>query len=191
MQMFPPLRLTLLNGGLLLTVYFLGLVLTVLTFPKEKRRQLFYEPHYPREDPRWWILALGRLSAVSLVVLMFFTPLHLGTPFSIFSIVGLITYVAGYSTVVLSLLEYKHAPAGFPVTEGLYRLSRNPQWIGLVLVFFGASLVVGSWLHVVLLVILVIAYHFQILLEEAACLRLYGDKYASYMDKVPRYLVFI
>jgi len=188
MQIFPPLRLALLNGGLLLTAYFLGLVLTVLTFPKEKRQQLFFEPRYPREDPRWWILALGRLSAVSLVVLMFFTPLRLGTPFSI---VGLVTYVAGYSTVVLSLLEYNRAPAGLPVTEGLYRLSRNPQWIGLVLVFMGSSLAVGFWLHVVLLVILVVAYHFQILLEEAACLRLYGDKYASYMDKVPRYLIFI
>jgi protein-S-isoprenylcysteine O-methyltransferase Ste14 len=42
-----------------------------------------------------------------------------------------------------------------------------------------------------LLLILVFAYHFQILLEERVCLHTYGDAYETYAQDVPRYLLFL
>jgi hypothetical protein len=41
MRLLPVFGLSLLHGGLLLGAYFIGLSLSVLTFPKEKRRKLF------------------------------------------------------------------------------------------------------------------------------------------------------
>ena len=39
-------------------------------------------------------------------------------------------------------------PAGQPVERGLYRFSRSPQVLGLVLIQLGVSIVVGSWLAI-------------------------------------------
>jgi len=188
MQLIPSFRASLLSGGLFLFAYFLGLVTHVLLFPPDKRRKLFSEPTYNKKDRRRWIIVLGRMAAITLVVIMFFSPLKLET---IFFLIGLGIYLVGYALVMVSLVHYRRAPTDRMVTNGLYRVSRNPQWLGLVLVFTGTSVAVAGWLHVVLLALFVTAYHFQILLEEKICLRLYGEEYRAYMRAVPRYILFL
>jgi protein-S-isoprenylcysteine O-methyltransferase Ste14 len=74
-----------------------------------------------------------------------------------------------------------------PVTRGVYRFSRNPQNVGLVLAFIGTAVAVGSWLMVLLGILLGIGAHSRILAEERACLMQYGTAYQTYMDTVPRY----
>ena len=187
MRLLPVFGLSVFNGWLLLLAYFLGLTFNVLTFPPEKRKKLFLEPSYPRGDWRGVILLVGRVAAISFVASMIFTPLRTD---SLFLYVGLVTYLFGFSVVMLSLFEYRSAEVDRPVTSGIYRVSRNPQWIGLVLVFVGTAIAVATWLQFALLAVLVIAYHFQILLEERVCLRSYGEDYAAYMKQVPRYLGF-
>jgi protein-S-isoprenylcysteine O-methyltransferase Ste14 len=187
MKLFPDLRLGLQNGWALFAIYAIGLILTVATFSKEARSRLFYEPREHIEGIRKIILLVGRLSAITIVISMFFSPLQLG---SVFFILGMVIYALGYATVIGALLEYKHSPQGQPATEGLYRISRNPQWVGLVLVFLGISIMVASWLHLLLLLVLVWAYHFQILAEEEACFSMYDEVYQEYMNRVPRYLLF-
>jgi protein-S-isoprenylcysteine O-methyltransferase Ste14 len=118
---------------------------------------------------------------------MIFTPLQTG---SLFLYVGLAIYLLGFSVVMLSLVEYRRAEADRPVLQGIYAVSRNPQWIGLVLVFAGTAIAVATWLQLGLLAVLVVAYHFQILLEERTCLGLYGKDYQAYMKRVFRYLGF-
>jgi len=118
---------------------------------------------------------------------MIFTPLRTG---SLFLYVGLAIYLLGFSVVMVSLFEYRRAEVDRLVTHGIYRVSRNPQWIGLVLVFVGTAMAVATWLQFALLAIVVMAYHFQILLEEEICLRLYGEEYKAYTEEVPRYVGF-
>jgi len=186
MDFLPPVKFGILNGWLLLVAYFVGLTISALAFPPDKRKKLFLEPHYPRGHPRWFILALGRVAAISFVALTLFARLRLGS--SLFC-VGLAVYLIGYSVVMVSLYNYKRAPANDLVAAGLYRYSRNPQWLGLVGVFLGTALAVGGWLHLLLVLILVAAYHSQILLEEGICTSAYGEKYRDYMSQVPRYLL--
>jgi protein-S-isoprenylcysteine O-methyltransferase Ste14 len=90
--------------------------------------------------------------------------------------------------VMVSLHDFRSAPVDQPVTTGTYRVTRNPQWIGLVLVYLGATLAVATWFHLALLTVIVITYHYQILLEESVCGRFYGDKYKAYLQQVPRYV---
>lgn len=186
-SLLPALSLSVFNGWLLLAAYFLGLTLSVLTFPREKRRKLFLEPAYPKGNWRGLIIVFGRLAAIVFVVLMIFAPLRIESPYLY---IGLAVYLLGFSVVMLSLFEYRKVEMGRPVIHGIYRVSRNPQWIGLVLVLAGAAIAVATWLHFALLVIVVSAYHFQILLEEDICLRLYSEEYRAYMKEVPRYLGF-
>jgi protein-S-isoprenylcysteine O-methyltransferase Ste14 len=186
MVFLAPVEFGLLNGWLLLVAYFVGLTISALAFSPDKRKKLFLEPHYPRDHPRWIILALGRIAAISFVALTFCARLRLGT---YLFYVGLAVYAIGYFAVMVSLNDYKRAPADDVVTAGLYRYSRNPQWLGLVGVFVGTALAVGGWLHLLLVLILVAAYHFQILLEEGICTSAYGARYRDYMTRVPRYLL--
>jgi protein-S-isoprenylcysteine O-methyltransferase Ste14 len=186
MEFFPPVKFGILNGWLLLVAYFVGLTISALAFPPEKRKKLFLEPHYPAGHPRWILLALGRIAAISLVALTLFARLRLGT---CLFYVGLAVYAIGYCVVMVSLIDYRRAPADKMVTSGLYRYSRNPQWVGLVAVFVGTVLAVGGWLHLLLVLILITTYHFQILLEEDICTSAYGAKYREYMSRVPRYLL--
>jgi protein-S-isoprenylcysteine O-methyltransferase Ste14 len=185
MEFLPPLRFGILNGWLLLVAYFVGLTISALTFPPDKRKKLFLEPQYSRGHPRWIILTLGRIAAISFVALTFFTELRLGT---YLFYLGTAVYAMGYAVVMISLNDYKRAMADDVVTAGLYRYSRNPQWVGLVGVFVGTVLAVGGGLHLVLVLTLVAAYHFQILLEEDICMAAYGERYRHYMSRVPRYL---
>jgi len=187
MALLPAFGLSIFNGWLLLVAYFVGLILSVLTFPRDKRKKLFLEPSYPKGDWRGLVILFGRIAAISFVTLMLFAPLRTGSPFLY---VGLAIYLLGFSVVMLSLFEYRSAEADRLVTRGIYRVSRNPQWIGLVLVFVGTAMAVANWLQFALLAILVIAYHFQIRLEEEICLRLYGEDYKAYKKEVPRYLGF-
>ena len=186
MDFLPPLHLGVLNGWLLLVAYFVGFIISVMAFPAEKRKKLFLEPQYRRGHPRWVALMLGRIAAISFVVLTLFTELRKET--YLFH-VGVALYALGYVAVMVSLNDYKRAPADDVVTCGLYRYSRNHQWLGLVAVFVGTVLAMGAGLHLMLVLILVMAYHSQILLEEEICASMYGAKYREYMSRVPRYLL--
>jgi protein-S-isoprenylcysteine O-methyltransferase Ste14 len=186
MQLVPTFRLELQNGWLLLLAYFLGLTLSVLTYPSDKRKKLFSEPTYPRRDPRWAILALGTTASVAFVALTLFVPLSLKNPLVFCA--GLLLYSLGYLTVMVSLLQYRKTPVDGVVRTGLYRYSRNPQWLGLATVFAGTSLATASGLHLILLAVIVSAYHFRILREEEVCEVAYGQSYREYKRQVPRYL---
>lgn len=186
MDNVPPLHPGVLNGWLLLVAYFLGLIVSAMAFPTDQRKKLFLEPQYPRGHPRWVALSLGRIAAVSFVVLTLFTELRLGT---YLFYAGVTLYGIGYVVVMVSLNDYKRAPAEGMVTGGLYRYTRNLQWLGLVGVFVGTVLAMGAGLHLILVLIVVAVYHFQILLEEEGCASAYGEEYRNYMRRVPRYLL--
>jgi len=184
MELLPTLHFGIWNGGLLLLAYFAGLIAAAASFPHDKRKKLFLKPEHAKGDPRRLVRLLGTLAALSFVGLSFFTPLRLG---SVWFYLGLAVYAAGYALVQASLRDFKRTPLEEPVTSGTYRYSRNPQWLGLVLVYAGAALAMAAGLHLLLVVIMAVAYHWQILLEEEICGSAYGEKYREYMRRVPRY----
>ena len=160
MQIMPEFESGIMNGWLYLVVYFLGLAISAIGFPSDKRKKLFFKPKPPKGSSRRIYLAIGRIAAIAYNLLMIWTPLQIGTHFFL---VGSIMFLLGFFIVMVSLQNFKRTPVDRMVTRGLYRFSRNPQWVGLALVYLGTSLAVASWLHLGLLLILVIAYHFQIL----------------------------
>jgi protein-S-isoprenylcysteine O-methyltransferase Ste14 len=187
MSAIPEFEIGWMNGWLYLVAYFLGLIIMVISFPGDKRKKLFYEPVPPKGSPWKVYLAVGRVAAITFNLLMIWTPLQTGT---LLFFAGTLIYLLGYVIVMVSLVNFKRTPVDKTVTQGLYRFSRNPQWIGLALVFVGTGLASASWLHMGLVSILVVSYHFQILTEEKACEGFYGDEYRQYMKQLPRYLLW-
>jgi protein-S-isoprenylcysteine O-methyltransferase Ste14 len=90
-----------------------------------------------------------------------------------------------------ALYYFRKTPVGQPVVKGPYRMSRNPQWLGLFLVLLGSAIAVGIWLYIGLVVLVGIIYHKQILDEEKACIKKYGESYHEYMERIPRYFLFL
>jgi protein-S-isoprenylcysteine O-methyltransferase Ste14 len=116
-----------------------------------------------------------------------FSPLELGTA-GLF--LGLAIYALGFTTMIIALLDYRGTPTARPVTQGLCRLLRNPQWLSLAAILLGCWVAVGSWAGILLLLAAACFYHFRILREERAWLVSYGDEYSNHLQRVPHYLLF-
>jgi len=75
------------------------------------------------------------------------------------------------------------------VVTGLYRVSRNPMYLGLMMVLIGWALLLGSVGAILLIIlferVMVIA---QIRPEEVALAAKFGNEYANYASRVHRWL---
>ena len=77
------------------------------------------------------------------------------------------------------------------VTSGVYQYTRNPMYVGMALVLFGIAIWYGSVLAFLLMLAFIgLVTAVQILPEEKALERLFGDEYRIYKHNVPRWLFF-
>ncbi len=75
------------------------------------------------------------------------------------------------------------------VTNGIYRYSRNPMYVGLVLILLGWALYLSHFLAFVLLpVFMLYITRFQIQPEERMMERKFGKVYQSYLSRVRRWI---
>ena len=75
------------------------------------------------------------------------------------------------------------------VQSGLYRYSRNPIYVGDILVVLGVSLLVGGVAPLVYTLTYTAAMHALVVLrEEPAIRRRFGTEYTRYASRVPRWL---
>lgn len=75
------------------------------------------------------------------------------------------------------------------VTDGIYKFSRNPAFVGFNLAFIGLCLTFPDVLTFVAMVVNIIAFHLLILQEERHLIEVFGKEYAGYKQKTPRYLL--
>ena len=75
------------------------------------------------------------------------------------------------------------------VTHGVFQLSRNPMYLGLLLVLLAFYLYQPTWLSPLIFVVVVwYLLRFQILPEERILSEKFGDQYAQYASSVRRWL---
>ena len=74
------------------------------------------------------------------------------------------------------------------VTKGLYRYSRNPQYVASILGFFGTALANGEIHAVILCGLAILVYVIMPYTEEPWLQRAYGDVYLAYKERTPRFL---
>jgi protein-S-isoprenylcysteine O-methyltransferase Ste14 len=92
-------------------------------------------------------------------------------------------YVAGRGTLA------PWAPPRTLVTSGLYRWSRNPMYVGVLLILAGWTIAFRSWTLAIYAAGVAIAVHVRVLLHEEPFLaRTQAEAWASYRARVPRWL---
>jgi len=114
-----------------------------------------------------------------------FLPLQLGTTW-LYS--GLILYLFGVVFTIVAIRNFATSPKDKVITKGLYRFTRNPMYIGMLLMQLGVGIVGESWLYLLLTVVLMILLHANSSAEERFCLYRYGDDYEEYMSRTPRWI---
>ena len=74
------------------------------------------------------------------------------------------------------------------VTHGLYRVSRNPIYLGLIVFVTGYALTLPTVLSFVLLIALYLGIRQQVAAEEAYLVATYGEAFRDYARRVGRFL---
>jgi protein-S-isoprenylcysteine O-methyltransferase Ste14 len=114
-------------------------------------------------------------------------------------IIGGLILLLGVVTAVLATLLFKKDKttvnprnpdkATTLVTSGIFSITRNPMYLGLFLSISSTILFFGSWFGIIILMFFVWYINkFQIIPEEEAMEKLFGNKYSDYRQKVRRWI---
>jgi protein-S-isoprenylcysteine O-methyltransferase Ste14 len=83
----------------------------------------------------------------------------------------------------------KPSSASFLVTSGIYRFTRNPMYLGMLLLLVGWALYVANALALLFLPAFILYMNrFQIKPEERALTARFGREYLEYMSQVHRWI---
>ena len=112
------------------------------------------------------------------------------------TLLGLTLMAAGDGLFIAAILTMKDSwRAGVDesqrtelVTGGLYRLSRNPAFVGFDLLYLGSALALGNLVLAAAVCAAVVMIHLQILEEEKHLEKMFGQPYLAYRREVGRYL---
>ena len=149
--------------------------------------------------------ALGGLMFVLLIpTLMWWvsgTPNLLAAPVARI-VIALVLAVLGLSLSVWSIIYMRHKGDGNPMdafghevaprtkhlmTEGPYRLSRNPMLTGSFVYFAGVCVLLWTWQALLVFVVFVVIMLLQVRSEEKRLRRDFGEEYEAYCRRTGRF----
>ncbi len=133
----------------------------------------------------WWILGQQWREQFSL-------------PFQFYQYAGILFFSLGLTILLSCIIRFALAgrgtlspidPTKKLVTSGLYRYTRNPMYLGVLMILAGEALFFKSYhLGIYLLIMMLIFNFFILVFEEPRLRRDFGDEYRSYCSKVRRWL---
>ncbi len=110
---------------------------------------------------------------------------------------GIVLLLAGFWIVLLCIWDFATRGQGTPfpldppkdlVTGRLYRLTRNPMYVGVLLAVVGWALWFSSGLVLLYGLVLGLAFYvFVVFVEEPTLKKQFGSTYEEYCRKVPRW----
>lgn len=74
------------------------------------------------------------------------------------------------------------------VTDGVFRISRNPVFLGILISYIGTFLIIPNTVTFTVLVLTYVSLQFQIRLEEEYLLNIHGQEYQDYKNQVRRWM---
>ena len=152
---------------------------------------------------RWEYRKRGRLTLVGLFVLcgmllMQNLVLEYATsyeiPSTLVDYIGVFVAVVGIILCLAGIILFRSVPkmmcqdVGALTESGIYRWSRNPQYVGYLLFLLGFALTDWSIWCLAALLVVAISLHLLVLIEEEHLYRAFGKQYIDFCHKVPRYL---
>jgi protein-S-isoprenylcysteine O-methyltransferase Ste14 len=181
---FPSPFFTNLFSILVFAVLLIDHLIPRLTIPKRA------EPAEKSDHGSYAVISIATLIAVLAGVAM--RLLNIGTSSGLFQWTGLLIMIGGlairewaliklgrfFSRTVQIQTEHK------VITEGPYRWIRHPAYAGMILIYAGIIMSIGTWLGALLTFsIVTISLLYRIRVEERTLLDAFGDEYRDYMKQ--------
>jgi protein-S-isoprenylcysteine O-methyltransferase Ste14 len=113
------------------------------------------------------------------------------------NIFGSVLYFVGVSFIFPAAFEFVKSKntvitakaATSLQTTGIYSISRNPMYLGLLFIYLGLTLQFGNWWTLILLPLLVVIITNRVIIpEEKYLARAFGEQYVVYKKKVRRWI---
>lgn len=109
---------------------------------------------------------------------------------------GLAIAAIGVAFFIVAMLTMADSwRAGIPdsnktafVQKGIYRISRNPAFVGFDLMYIGLLLAFPNIIHLLFAIFPIVMLHLQIRQEEVFLRNTFGTEYEEYCEKVRRYI---
>lgn len=141
--------------------------------------------------PVWLVIGLITIFALDAYAPLarFSGNLSLGLgSFSILIGLALLVHAAGmFKTAETDLVPFKNVTA--LVTAGVYRVTRNPMYLGMTLVLLGTAITVGAFSAIFVTPVFMAIIEFRFIRPEEAMLReLFGEEFNNYCRLVRRWL---
>jgi protein-S-isoprenylcysteine O-methyltransferase Ste14 len=125
-----------------------------------------------------------------------FSPIPLAAPAGLW-IVGFALVVIGFLLGIAAFVEFRkarttinpHGNVTSIIDTGVYRLTRNPIYLGFVLMLIGLPLNSGTYWGLLLAPLMIISFNNLVIQHEEAYLeKKFGEQYTSYKSRVRRWL---
>ena len=178
MSLIPAFEIGIWNTWILAIVFLLLVYIPVLTL-KDFNKKMGQSEHYGKIETLMTILFF------ILMICSIFLPLKLGTAWFY---TGLFIYLLGLIIVTITIVNVASTPLGKPFTKGVYRYSRNPMYLCMIIVFVGIGIASASWFYLLLSAILIVLTYLLVAIEERVTLDKLGDAYREYMNRTSRWI---
>lgn len=113
------------------------------------------------------------------------------------NIIGTLFYFTGVAFIFPAAFEFVKSkntvitakPASTLQTTGIYSYSRNPMYVGLILIYLGLTFQFGNWWTLILLPLLIVFITYVVIHPEERYLeRAFGTDYTEYKKRVRRWI---
>ena len=120
-----------------------------------------------------------------------------GIPSQVLVPVGIVFIITGIGIIVLARREFAHfhqpTDPGHPTSQvvmtGVFSISRNPLYLGSVILLFGVALIFNMlWAFVALVLSIILCHYVLIVPEEKYLAAKFGEGYQEYTKTVHRWL---
>ena len=146
----------------------------------------------PRILPPVWLL-LCAMAQVGLhyyapVIQLFDSPLHrLGLVPLLSGIIVMISGAGAFKRQDTPVIPFEKSTA--LVVSGPFRFTRNPMYLGMILILTGTAVLLGSLSpFLLILVFFLLIRQLFVIPEEAMMVELFGDEYRLYRTRVRRWI---
>lgn len=119
-------------------------------------------------------------------------------PFTSLQYIGLMLFFLGFLVLLYCIVSFAIRgkgtlspadPTKQLVVSGLYRFSRNPMYVGVIMMLIGESIFFHSYILFVYTVLVFTAFHlFVKFFEEPRLKKDFGEEYNKYSKKVSRWI---
>jgi protein-S-isoprenylcysteine O-methyltransferase Ste14 len=184
MYFVPVFKAGIWNAWIFMSVFIIQMLIIMLAGEKVNKRS-----HIPAEarlnKSEKYTSVIANIVWLAALLYSVFLPFKPGT---ILFYAGLFAFMIGLTILSIATYLFITKPPDQIITQGVYRFSRHPMYLATFLICLGSGMASGSWIFIILCIIMIFCFHKEALVEEKVCLEKYGDVYQEYQNQIPRWI---